>query len=57
MATVQVMETWPFSLILPEDFAALTDREKALLESMTAAFLAFALAQRDDIARPTEPRH
>ncbi|MEN4918279.1 hypothetical protein ABE485_06370 [Achromobacter spanius] len=28
------------------DFAALTDREKALLESITAAFLAFVLAQR-----------
>ncbi len=39
------MDTWPFTLISPEDFAILTEREKALLQCMTAAFLAFVHAQ------------
>ena len=45
MGRVVSMDTWPFTLISPEDFAILTEREKALLQCMTAAFLAFVHAQ------------
>lgn len=40
------MDTWPFSLILPEDLAHQTERKKSLLQSITAAFLAFTFAER-----------
>ncbi|MNW14894.1 hypothetical protein D3C71_2132490 [compost metagenome] len=51
------MDTWPFSLISPEDFASLTKREKALLECLTATFLAFASANHADKAQPVDLMH
>lgn len=34
------MEAWPFDTITPQDWEALTPEEKAMLEALTAAYLA-----------------
>lgn len=46
------MDTWPFTFISSEDLAALTERERAQLEALVTAFLAFAAAEHADGERP-----
>ncbi|WP_448684802.1 2'-5' RNA ligase [Achromobacter xylosoxidans] len=40
------MNPWPFANISPDDWAALPEADKAMLEALTAAFLAEIERQR-----------
>ncbi|EHC5872692.1 hypothetical protein JR782_003511 [Salmonella enterica subsp. enterica serovar Eastbourne] len=40
------MEPWPFDNISPEDWAALPDEDKAMIEALTMAFIAEIERQR-----------
>ncbi|MFY3305214.1 2'-5' RNA ligase [Achromobacter xylosoxidans] len=45
------MNPWPFPNISPDDWAALPKADKAMLEVLTAAFLAEIERQRQKAAR------
>ncbi len=51
MDRLYAMNIWPFPNILPEDWAALPACDKAMLEALTAAFLAEIERQRQKAAR------
>lgn len=49
------MASWPFPNIAPEDWADLPAGDKAMLEALTAAFLAEIERQRQTESRAPDP--
>lgn len=48
------MHPWPFDTITPERWAALPDDDKAMIEALTATFIAELMRQRQvDTRAPT----
>lgn len=46
------MHIWPFNTVLPEQFDALSEAERQMLEAITQAFLAEIELQRMNGMRP-----
>lgn len=48
------MHPWPFDTITPERWAALPDEDKAMIEALTATFIAEVVRQRQvDVLAPS----